>query len=566
MNLEAAKQLLKNIQEKDVLDSRNNFLVAKNQLEYKEAAKFYKEYLAADYRLLNEQAAELMLTLGVQEPAMEMNLSIERVLDGLTNFSKDEKALQAELVSLLSKYRARLTKQKLEILSQIKSRPSNMFYPSRALSGAEYHAYEMNLIKISCEADELITMISDSCKKIVLCPATLSKIMYITDSDKNISRPKISSLAYYFASFVRPFSMYLSRKSTNTNIQGLKMAYSAIKRVFTTWADPAKGTLLSVKSKIPDQLSPIQGAILSVDAYSTLLGTIGLRFNHLKETLRDTAESLQITEQADEHIQRNFDTYLDRALELYERSKEHVNSVKNGSKQSTSITDSNINSPGAEARRNAVIVRAAKDVKKAKQIAQFKAQKDAEIDAQNRAANISEKLQQGVIHDMASYRTGIIELRQKLLEQEKKKQAAILLQYEQEERRRREAAEADAATVRPHVECSKERVLAPTESLLRRQAANKARAQFLANDGASRLFQTDLAIDGELVTMAGKSGMVRDNQENAISTIAAELMAQYGILGTQYARDALAELRNQEIVGRFHHYSIRDSVADLFSS
>lgn len=140
------------------------------------------------------------------------------------------------------------------------------------------------------------------------------------------------------------------------------------------------------------------------------------------------------------------------------------------------------------------------------------------------------------------------------------------MQYEREERKRREAAEADAAAVRPHVERSKERVLAPTEALLRKQAANRARAQLLANEGASRLFQTDLAIDGELVTMAGKNGIVRDNQENAISTIASELMAQYGILGTQYARDALAELRSQELAARFHHYSIRDSVASLFGN
>lgn len=39
MNLKAAKQLLKNIQEKDALDSCNNFLAAKTQLEYTEAAK-----------------------------------------------------------------------------------------------------------------------------------------------------------------------------------------------------------------------------------------------------------------------------------------------------------------------------------------------------------------------------------------------------------------------------------------------------------------------------------------------------------------------------------------------
>lgn len=564
MNLKAAKQLLKDIQEKDALDSCNNFLAAKNQLEYKEAAKLYKEYLATDYHLLNEQVAELMLTLGVQEPAMETNLTVEIVLESLAKLSKDERALQTELVSLLGKYRTAVTEQKLATLTQIKSKPSNMFYPPRALSAAEYHAHEINLIRVSCEAEGLINMISDSYSKIVLCPATLSKVLYINSNDKNTTRPKISSSSYYFATIVRPFATYLSRKSTNTNIQGLKMAYSAIKKVFSTWVDPAKGTLLAVKSRVPDQLSSIQGAIQSVDTYLSLINAIALRFTHLKTTLQDTAESLQITEQADEQLQHSFDAYLDRALELYERSKERVSSVKNASMQHANVVDSKAGSREAEPQRNAVITKTARDVKKAKQIAQFKAQKEAEIDAKNRAANISDKLQQGAMHDMASYRAGIIELRQKLLEREKKRQAELLLQYEQEERKRREAAEADAAAVRPHVECSKERVLAPTEALLRRQAANKARAQFLAKDGASRMFQTDLAIDGELVTMAGKSGMVKDNQENAISTIATELMAQYGILGTQYARDALAELRSQEIAGRFHHYSIRDSVAGLF--
>lgn len=566
MNLKAAKQLLKNIQEKDALDSCNNFLATKAQLEYKEAAKIYREYLAIDYCSLDEQAAELMLSLGIHEPGKEANLTIDLILESLVKLSKEERSLQADLVLLLDKYKTGITEQKLATLMQIKNRPSNMFYPSRALSGAEYHAYEMNLLKVSCEADALIAMISDASNKIVLCPATLSKVLYINSNDKSTTRPKISPLAYYFASFVRPFGAYLSRKSAGTNIQGLKAAYSAVKRVFSTWVDPSKGSLSPVSSKIPDQLSSIQGAIQSVDAYLTLMSSIALRFNHLKTTLHDTAESLQVTEQADEQLQREFDIYLDRALELYELSKTHVNSMKNAPAPITNITDTETSSQGTELQRNALILKTAKDIKKAKQVAQFRAQKEATLDAQNRARSMSDKLQQGAMHDMASYRAGIIELRQKLLEQEKKRQAELLSQYEREERKRKEAAEADAATVKPHVECSKERVLAPTKALLRRQVANKARAQLLANEGASRLFQTDLAIDGELVTMAGKSGIVKDNQENAVSTIAAELMAQYGILGTQYARDALAELRNQELATRFHHYSIRDNVAGLFGN
>ncbi|KAE8303223.1 hypothetical protein GL50803_0016751 [Giardia duodenalis] len=566
MNLKAAKQLLKNIQEKDALDSCNNFLAAKTQLEYTEAAKTYKEYLATDYRSLDKQATELILTLGVHEPGKEADLTADLVLKGLAKLSKEERALQAELVSLVGGYRTAATEQKLTTLLQIKDRPSNMFYPSRALSGAEYHAYDMNLLKVSCEAEGLIGLILDSSSKITMCPATLSKVLYINLNDRNAVPPKISPSSYYYAAFVRPFGVYLARKSASTNIQGLKMAYSAVKRVFSTWVDPIKRTLLSVKSKVPDQLSSIQGAIQSVDTYLSLMGTIGLRFSHLKTTLHDTAELLQVTEQADEQLRYNFDTYLDRALELYERSKAQVDSVKRASNQLADVENTDPDSQDTEAHGDAVILKVAKDVKKAKQIAQFKAQKEAVLDAQNRTASVSDKLQQGAMHDMASYRAGIIELRQKLLEQEKKRQAELLLQYEREERKRREAAEADAAAVRPHVERSKERVLAPTEALLRKQAANRARAQLLANEGASRLFQTDLAIDGELVTMAGKNGIVRDNQENAISTIASELMAQYGILGTQYARDALAELRSQELAARFHHYSIRDSVASLFGN
>ncbi|EFO60781.1 Hypothetical protein GLP15_4896 [Giardia lamblia P15] len=566
MNLKAAKQLLKNIQEKDALDSCNNFLTAKSQLEYTEAAKTYKEYLAMDYRSLDKQAIDLILTLGVQEPDKETDLTADLVLKNLAKLSKEERALQAELVSLLGEYKTSMTEQKLAMLLQIKDKPSNVFYPSRALSGAEYHAYDMSLLKVSCEAEGLISMISESSSKIVLCPATFSKVLYINLNDRNAAQPKISPSSYQYAAFVRPFGAYLARKSVITNIQGLKMAYSAVKRVFNMWVDPVKKIPLPVKSKVPEQLSSIQGAIQSVDAYLSLIGTIGLRFSHLKATLHDTAELLQVTEQADEQLQHNFDTYLDRALELYERSKAHANSMSSTSDQLDNVENTGPGPKDTGARDTTVILKLAKDVKKAKQIAQFRAQKEAVLDTQNRIVSMSDRLQQGAMHDMASYRAGIIELRQKLLEQEKKRHAELLLQYENEERKRKEAAEADAAAVRPHAERNKERILAPTETLLRKQAANRARAQLLANEGTSRLFQTDLAIDGELVTMVGKSGIVKDNQENAISTIASELMAQYGILGTQYARDALAELRNQELAARFHHYSIRDNVASLFGN
>lgn len=69
--------------------------------------------MATDYRSLDKQATELILTLGVHEPGKEADLTADLVLKGLAKLSKEERALQAELVSLVGGYRTAATEQNL---------------------------------------------------------------------------------------------------------------------------------------------------------------------------------------------------------------------------------------------------------------------------------------------------------------------------------------------------------------------------------------------------------------------------------------------------------------------
>lgn len=545
MNSKKARALLTQFEETDFLGQQATFLEKREAFVQRDTKESYLGFLSAELPVLALQEADLMLLVQARPPILPPLCSFDELFDAYVVSLQEEKALYEELTSLLVTQRQQTCGGKLALLDDIATAPYKYVFPLRVLSTPERCLYEEIVARVAVEAEEVALCIRTP-PKIPLCFHTLSHLLWLPPE---LDAPEATRPSNYLvAQFIRPLMRYLVEARHVERVQAFREAYAILKGVFGRRV--RRETLLRCRQ---DELHAITQQQMDATRHNRVIASALRRFQDTLTQAVNEVDRLQRHEDIDElvRVENDLDRLLDAAVKAFNAPKREINRAAH-----TPIEPRKSSMPSTKG--------LTERIQKAQAVARHKVSQQIESEQEARELVQRQGEEEAERKRLAEYRACLVRLRNDLDRQTREQHRKQVQKQREAEQRRKEAANADAEAVRPVVERSRERVLAPTASLLYRKLANEARRQYLSGVKNERIFQTGITLDGESVQMAGKDGLVYDNQENSVSAIAHDLMVEYGIIETQYARDALAQLREAELAERFHHYSLQDNVGALF--
>ncbi|TNJ28742.1 hypothetical protein GMRT_13787 [Giardia muris] len=546
MNSKKARALLTQFEETDFLGQQATFLKKREAFVQRDTKESYLGFLSAELPVLALQETDLMLLVQARPPILAPLRSFDELFDAYIASLQEERTLCDELTSLLVTHRQQTCGEKLALLDDIATAPYKYVFPVRPLSTPERCLYEEIVARVAVEAEEVALCIRMP-PKIPLCFHTLSYLLWLSPGLDASEATKPSN--YLLAQFIRPLMKHLVEARHVERAQAFREAYAILKGVFGRRV--RRDTLLRCRQ---EELHAIVQQQMDATRHNRVITSALKRFQETLTQAINDVDKLQRHEDIAEltRVENDLDRLLDAAVKAFNGPKR-----ENSRPIPTPIEPRQTTVPNTKD--------LAERIQKAQAVARHKVSQQVESEQEARELVQRQGEENAERKRLAEYRACLVRLRNDLDHQTREQHRKQVQKQREAEQRRKDAANAEAEAVRPVVERSRERVLAPTASLLYRKLANEARRQYLSGVKNERIFHTGITLDGESVHMAGKDGLVHDNQENSVSAIAHDLMVEYGIIETQYARDALAQLRETELAERFHHYSLQDNVGALLS-
>lgn len=121
-----------------------------------------------------------------------------------------------------------------------------------------------------------------------------------------------------------------------------------------------------------------------------------------------------------------------------------------------------------------------------------------------------------------------------------------------------------AEAIRPQVVPSQEHLTQSTQATRNSQEALRAQQELMSQIRGSRMLQSGASGHGDAYAPSNRYGMVDDPLRNSPAFLAANKLADLGLLHTRAAAEMLGQLREADMAARFHSYALRDDLRSIF--